>query len=236
MDFCRQMAGGREVFVKRLVMLGCPFGLLCLLTGFILGYAAVPRTTVEAQGQPAERGGLGPGPAASRIHDGNAYVISLDDLKQKFPPADKTGKLPSSSSSPDLGWDPVYSLALLRSTYLDPAVKSPDTGNVVHWGVFSGDKSAYDAEMHEQKAQLYIITSGTGQVTLGGKPPIEHKPIVNGQHRGGPLGLAEGATAHKVKAGDIVVVPTFAWHQAQADPGQTLAYVKVDILTPRLMP
>jgi mannose-6-phosphate isomerase-like protein (cupin superfamily) len=216
-----------------------PFGLLCIAGGFVAGYAASPRTAVAAQGQPApaaERGGSIPGPAASRIQDGHAYVISADELRQKFPPADATGHVAPSSASPDLGWDPVYSLALLRSTYFEPAVKSQDTGNMVRWGVFSGDKSAYDAEMHEQKAQLYIITAGTGQVTLGGKPPVEHKPIVNGQHRGGPLGVAEGATAHRVKAGDIVVVPTFAWHQAQADPGQTLTYVKVDILTPRLLP
>lgn len=221
-----------NVHAKRLL----PVGFLCLAFGFLAGYAAAPRTTVAAQAPPAERGGLGPGPVETRIQDGKAYVISIDDLKQKFPPADRTGKIPPSTVSPDLGWDPVFSLALLRSPYLDPAVKSPDTGHMVHWGVFSGDKSAYDAEMHEQKAQLYIITAGTGQVTLGGTPPVEHKPIVNGQHRGGPLGVAEGATAHRVKAGDIVVIPTSAWHQAQADPGQTLSYVKVDILTPRLMP
>jgi len=218
--------------VKRVI----PFGVLCLAIGFLAGIASAPRNIAAAQSAPPERGGLGPGPAATRIADGHAYIIAIDDLKQKFPPADQSGRLAPSTNSPDLGWDPVYSLSLLRSPYLDPPVKSPDTGNMVRWGVFSGEKAAYDAEMHEQKAQLYIITSGTGQVTLGGTPRTEHKPIINGQHRGGPLGIAEGATAHRIKAGDIVVVPTFAWHQAQADPGQTLTYVKVDILTPRLMP
>ena len=47
---------------------------------------------------------------------------------------------------------------------------------------------------HEDPAHL--IMSGTGQVTLGGKAPMEHHPIINGQHGGGPLGSSEGATAH----------------------------------------
>lgn len=211
-----------------------PIGLLCLAVGFLAGYATSPHTSLAAQGQTvqgqaaqAETGGLALGPAAARIQDGKAYVISMDDVKQKFPPADKTGKIAPSNISTNLGWDPIYSLVVMRRPYMDPPVKSANTGNMVRWA---------DAEMHEQKAQLYMIISGTGQVTLGGKPPKEHKPIINGQHSGEPLGTAESATAHRVKAGDIVVIPTYAWHQAQADPGQTLTYMKVDIMTPRLMP
>jgi len=211
-----------------------PSGLLCLAVGFLIGYAMSPRTTVAAQAPPAqgragqaELGGLVPGPATSRIQDGKAYVISADDVKQKFPPADKTGKVAASTISTNLGWDPVYSLVVMRRPYMDPPVKSANTGNMVRWA---------DAEMHEQKAQLYVIMSGTGQVTLGGQPPQQHKPVINGQRSGEPLGVAQGATAHKVKPGDIVVIPSYAWHQAQEDPGQTLTYMKVDILTPRLMP
>jgi hypothetical protein len=37
-------------------------------------------------------------------------------------------------------------------------------------------------------------------------------------------------------AGDVVVIPTYTWHQTKADPGQTITYMKVDIMTPRLMP
>ena len=211
-----------------------PVGLLCLAVGFLAGYATSPPTAVAAQGQAAqgrgaqgETGGLALGPAAARIQDGKAYVISMDDVKKRFPPADKAGNVAPSNISTNLGWDPMYSLVVMRRPYMDPPVKSANTGNMVRWA---------DGEMHEQKAQLYVIVSGTGQVTLGGKPPKEHKPIINGQHSGEPLGTAEGATAHKVKAGDIVVIPTYAWHQAQADPGQTLTYMKVDIMTPRLMP
>lgn len=204
-------------------------GLFCLAVGFLAGHAMNPRTVAAQEGGGAEGAarGMSLGPAASRIHDGKAYVISMDDVKKNFPSADKTGKVPPSSMSSNLGWDPVYSLVVMRRPYMDPPVKSPNTGNLVHWA---------DAEMHEEKAQLYFIMSGTGEVTLGGKVPKEHSPITNGQHAGEPLGTAEGATVRKVKPGDIVVIPTYAWHQAKADPGQTLTYMKVDILTPRLMP
>jgi hypothetical protein len=64
-----------------------PFGLLCLVVGFFAGYAVNQRTTVAAQTPPArgqagqaETGGLVLGPAAARIQDGKAYVISVDDV------------------------------------------------------------------------------------------------------------------------------------------------------------
>jgi mannose-6-phosphate isomerase-like protein (cupin superfamily) len=210
------------MLMKRLLLMA----LLCLAVGFLAGHAMNPSTVAAQEGAQGEARGMSLGPAA-RIHDGKAYVISADDVKQKFPPADKSGKVAPSSISTNLGWDPVYSLVVMRRPYMDPAVKSPNTGNMVHWA---------DAEMHEEKAQLYFIMSGTGQMTLGGKSPKEHSPITNGQHAGEPLGTAQGATVARVKPGDIVVIPTYAWHQAQADPGQTLTYMKVDILTPRLMP
>jgi len=210
--------------MKRIILVGS----LCLAVGFGAGYLMNPHPVVaQAQGAQAEVGGLSLGPADSRIQDGKAYVISADDVKKKFPPADKTGKVTPSNISTNLGWDPIYSLVVMRRPYMDPPVKSPNTGNMVHWA---------DAEMHEQKAQLYMIMSGTGEVTLGGKPPAERKPVINGQHAGEPLGAAEGATVTRVKPGDIVVIPTYAWHQILADPGQTFTYMKVDIMTPRLMP
>ena len=126
-----------------------PSGLLCLAVGFLIGYAMSPRTTVAAQAPPAqgragqaELGGLVPGPATSRIQDGKAYVISADDVKQKFPPADKTGKVAASTLSTNLGWDPVYSLVVMRRPYMDPPVKSANTGNMVRWRRWRPDTAA----------------------------------------------------------------------------------------------
>jgi mannose-6-phosphate isomerase-like protein (cupin superfamily) len=206
-----------------------PFGLICVAAGFLGGYVTSQRSVVIAQGGDSyKRSGLGPGPAASRFQDGKAYVILRDDVLKKFPPADKAGKVAEGGPSSNLGWDPVYSLVVMRRPYMDPPQKLASTGELSHWA---------GAEMHEMKAQLYIIMNGTGQVTLGGKPAKERMDLItNGQHGGGDLGPAQGATATKVKPGDMVVIPTFAWHQIQADPGQTFNYIKVDIAEPRLMP
>jgi len=210
--------------MKRTILIGS----LCLAAGLVAGYTINPRpASAQEPAASGAVGGLSLGPAESRIQDGHAYVISMDDVKKKFPPADKTGKVAPSNISTNLGWDPIYSLVVMRRPYMDPPVKSANSGNMVHWA---------DAEMHEQKAQLYIIQSGTGVVTLGGKAPKEHRPVINGQHSGEPLGTTEGATETRVKTGDIVVIPTFTWHQIKADPGQTFTYMKVDIMTPRLMP
>jgi hypothetical protein len=203
-------------------------GLLCLAVGFAAGYALNPRpVAAQAPGTGGDVGGLSLGPKESRIQDGKAYVIFRDDVLKKFPPADKTGKVAPTNESTTLGWDPIYSLVVMRRPYMDPPVKSANSGNMVHWA---------DAEMHEEKAQLYIIMDGSGVVTLGGTPPKEHHPIINGQHGGEPLGASEGAKETRVKAGDMVVIPTYAWHQIKADPGKTFTYMKVDIMTPRLMP
>ncbi len=207
-------------------------GSACLAAGFLMGYGMNLRTVsaqTGAQTAPKERDGgmLYEQPAQARLQDGHSFVISRDEVLKNFPPADKSGKVAPTTMSTTLGWDPVYSLVVMRRPYMDPPIKSANTGLMTHWA---------DAEMHEEKAQLYIILSGTGQVTLGGKAPTEHHPIMNGQHGGGPLEAAQGATAERVKPGDIVVIPPFGWHQAQADPGQTLEYMKVDILQPRLEP
>ena len=210
-----------------------PFGLICVAAGFLGGYVTSQSSVVTAQGRGGpgadgyKRSGLGPGPGASRFQDGKAYVILRDDVLKKYPAADKTGKVAEGGPSSNLGWDPVYSLVVMRRPYMDPPVKNSG-GDMGHWA---------GAEMHEMKAQLYIIMSGTGQVTLGGKPAKERMDLItNGQHGGGDIAAPQGATATKVKAGDMVVIPTFAWHQIQADPGQTFTYIKVDIAEPRLMP
>src|SRR5438309_1770396 len=96
-----QVRRGKEVPMKRFIA----FGLFCLAVGFLAGYAMSPQTMAaqappaQSQAGQAETGGLTLGPAASRIQDGKAYVISIDDVKQKFPSADKTGKVAASNIS-----------------------------------------------------------------------------------------------------------------------------------------
>ena len=216
----------RRMLMKRSLLIG----VLCLAAGYLAGNWTNLRTVAaQEQAAPRERVGgmLYDKPAEARLEDGKSFVIYRDEVLKNFPAADKTGKVAPTSLNTTLGWDPIYSLVVMRRPYMDPPVKSANTGQMTHWA---------DAEMHEEKAQLYIIEGGTGQVSVGGKPTAEHHPIMNGQHGGGPLETAQGATYKKVKPGDIVVIPPGGWHQAQADPGQTLTYIKVDIFQPRLEP
>src|SRR5262245_18923013 len=162
------------------------FGLFCVAVGFLGGYIASQQSVVTAQGGGSDqykRSGLGPGPQASRFQDGKAFVISRDDILKKYPAADKTGKVAEGGPSSNLGCDPVYSLVVLRRPYFDPPQKLNSTGEMSRWA---------GSEMHEMKAQLYIIMNGTGQVTLGGKPAKERMELItNGQHGGGDLGPAQ---------------------------------------------
>lgn len=211
--------------MKRIVLVGS----LCVIFGFLAGSATNLRSVGAQEQTTKERAGgmLYDKPAQARLEDGKSFVIYRDEVLKMFPPADKTGKVEPTSANSTLGWDPIYSLVVMRRPYMDPPIKSANTGQMTHWA---------DAEMHEEKAQLYIIMSGTGQVSLGGQAPMEHHPIMNGQHGGGPLGEAQGAEAHRVKPGDMVVIPPGGWHQIEADPGQTFTYMKVDIFQPRLEP
>lgn len=89
------------------------------------------------------------------------------------------------------------------------------------------------SEMHEDKAQLYVVLSGTGTHLMGGKPATM-KDVGEGNHiSDSPL---EGATTYKLKPGDVVVIPPLTWHQTGADPGQTMTYRLIDVTQPTRMP
>jgi mannose-6-phosphate isomerase-like protein (cupin superfamily) len=98
-----------------------------------------------------------------------------------------------------------------------------NSGQVSHWD---------DAEMHEDKTQIYIMVAGTGTLALGGTAQnIRDTP--EGQHSGQPL---VGATLQKVKPGDWIVIPPMTWHQTQPDPGQTFVYGMCHIETRNTRP
>lgn len=113
-----------------------------------------------------------------------------------------------------LTWTPAYRIAVLRRARF-------------------GDQARVASEMHEDKTQIYFILSGSGTQTLGGKPS---KLIgeSDGNHSGeGPL---VGGTTHRIKAGDVVVIPPLTWHQTIPDEGQAIQYQMVDVRSPTRMP
>jgi len=205
--------------MKRVICLTL-FGTGC----FYAGYALNPRGRVAAQGERQQEAIAAPGPSATRAVNGKAVYYSIDELKKKYPPADAHGNYAGedNGAAVHLAWAPEYRFTLMRRQYFDPPRKTA-TGEMLPYA---------GSEMHENKTQIYIMVSGSGQVALGGKPALDHVSP-DGQHSGGAL---QGATNYRVHPGDYVVIPPYTWHQALPDQGQTLTYGMCHVETRNLMP
>jgi len=122
-----------------------------------------------------------------------------------------------------LAWDPEYRVTFQRRPYYDPPKLTAETKMMSQWD---------DAEMHENKTQVYVILDGTGALALGGEPE-KIVDLPDGQHNGAPL---KGAVIQRVKPGDWIVIPPYTWHQPQPDPGQALVYGMCHIETRNTVP
>jgi len=184
------------------------FGATC----FVAGLSLRPLTNALAQGKiQAEEDAKN----STRAMNGKWFYISAEDIKKRFVDASPQG-------ATHLMWAPEYRFTVMRRPYYDTP-KKMNSGQVSHWD---------DAEMHEDKTQIYIIVSGTGVLALGGKAEnIRDTP--EGQHSGQPL---VGATMQRVKPGDWIVIPPMTWHQTQPDPGQTFVYGMAHIETRNTRP
>ena len=202
--------------IKRLV-----YGLICAAC-YLAGVASNPRVAVTAQGQPGQQaqpgggGGLRALAPPTRAEHGKAMYFNIEDIKKKF-----TNEKVMTATH--LAWDPFYRFTVMTRAYYDPPRTMNVSKTISNWD---------DAEMHENKTQIYIMVAGTGVLALGGEPVMQ-RTSPDGQHQGGPL---KGATMQRVNPGDWVVIPPYAWHQAQPDPGQTMTYGMCHIETRNLMP
>jgi mannose-6-phosphate isomerase-like protein (cupin superfamily) len=184
------------------------FGAIC----FFAGVAFKPLANALAQGKLQADDDARTSPRAVA---GKAIYISAEDIKKRFVDAAPQG-------ASHLAWDPAYRFTVMRRPYYETA-KKMNSGQVSHWD---------DAEMHEDKTQIYIMVAGTGTIALGGTAQnIRDTP--EGQHSGQPL---TGAMLQKVKPGDWVVIPPMTWHQTQPDPGQTFVYGMCHIETRNTRP
>ena len=59
------------------------------------------------------------------------------------------------------------------------------------------------SEMHDWETDIYIVTEGEGEISLGGTL-IDPSSPREGQYRGSGL---DGATSYHLQAGDVVVIP-----------------------------
>ena len=199
-----------------------PVGLLC--TGFLAGLAVNPRTGVTAQegrGRSAQAQ-----PPDPMVKFGEGVVFTKEYIEKTYPVADKAGNFPSSNVSINMIGAPEYRITQVRRLYYDPPRKSQITGEMIRYP---------DAEMHENMTQIYFFWRGTGTQVLGGAPEKLPPPRDDiGDYRGGSTLV--GGKSYRVKPGDVVVIPPHTWHQTQPDPGQTLGYHMVHIVTRTRMP
>jgi len=100
-------------------------------------------------------------------------------------------------------------------------------------GVAAGQEPT-SGELHEDNTQIYIITGGSGTVLVEGKvAPDKEYLVAPGEHRGGPI---VGGKKLKVKEGDVVSIPPFAWHIGYGDPGVPMTYLMVHVHTRQTIP
>ncbi len=76
------------------------------------------------------------------------------------------------------------------------------------------------AEMHQNWADVYMISSGSGTLVVGGTIP-GGKDIAPGETRGPAV---EGGTRQKLVTGDIVHIPSKTPHNVLVDPGAQITY------------
>lgn len=193
--------------MKRSMVLAL-FGVSCFLAGLALRPLASAMAQGKLQAQEDAK-------ASPKAVPGKGIYISSEEIKRRFVEGAPQGPT-------HLAWDPSYRFTVMRRPYYDPA-KKMNSGEVSHWD---------DAEMHEDKTQIYIMVAGTGTVALGGTAN-NIKDSAEGQHSGAPL---TGATQYKVKPGDWIVIPPMTWHQTQPDPGQTFVYGMCHIETRNTRP
>jgi mannose-6-phosphate isomerase-like protein (cupin superfamily) len=93
-----------------------------------------------------------------------------------------------------------------------------DYGN--HYTMVAHREGSGLAEFHESEADLFVVSSGTATLVVGGKIS-NGKTTAPGEIRGPSI---DGGTKQKVSAGDVVHIPTKTPHQLLLEPGTQFTY------------
>jgi mannose-6-phosphate isomerase-like protein (cupin superfamily) len=89
-------------------------------------------------------------------------------------------------------------------------------------------------ELHTDNTQIYVITGGSGTVLVEGTvDKADDYLVAPGEHRGGPI---KNGRKIKVKVGDVVAIPPYAWHIGYGDPGVPLTYMMLHVHTRQTIP
>ena len=80
------------------------------------------------------------------------------------------------------------------------------------------------SEMHEQASDIYLITSGSCKLTLGGEL-IEKKDLGSGDWLG--KGIKDGKV-HKIEEGDMISIPPYTPHMVDL-AGGAVSYIVIKV-------
>jgi mannose-6-phosphate isomerase-like protein (cupin superfamily) len=93
-----------------------------------------------------------------------------------------------------------------------------DYGN--HYTMVAHREGSGLAEFHESEADLFVISSGTATLVVGGKI-LNGKTTAPGEIRGPSI---DGGAKQKLSAGDVVHIPTKTPHQLLLENGTQFTY------------
>ena len=93
-----------------------------------------------------------------------------------------------------------------------------DYGN--HYTMVAHREGNGEAELHETESDLFVVTSGTATLTVGGVLQ-NGKTTAPNEIRGPSI---EGGSKQKLSAGDIVHIPPKTAHQLVLEPGGEFTY------------
>jgi len=182
-------------------------------SGYLAGsFDLTKPAQVQAQGAAGGRGLPGRPPAAT-----NLFLLNGTPEAKMQP-----GKVVSwtreqlNTMKSHIQWSPEYRLTMTTRP-----------------GAAAGQEPVH-GELHTDNTQIYVITGGSGTILVEGNVAKEDDYLVApGEHRGGPI---TGGRKIKVKEGDVVSIPPYAWHIGYGDPGVPLTYLMFHIHTRQTIP
>ncbi|HEV2689911.1 MAG TPA: cupin domain-containing protein [Bryobacteraceae bacterium] len=98
-----------------------------------------------------------------------------------------------------------------------------DFGN--HYTMVAHREGSGEAEFHEHEVDIFLVTSGTGTLIVGGTMP-NAKITAPGEMRAPSI---DGGSKQKLSAGDVVHIPVKTAHQIILDPGAKFTYFVVKV-------
>jgi mannose-6-phosphate isomerase-like protein (cupin superfamily) len=89
-----------------------------------------------------------------------------------------------------------------------------------HYAMVAYREGNGEAELHETESDLFVVSSGTATLVVGGSIPNGHTTAPN-EIRGKSI---EGGSKQKISAGDVVHIPPKTPHQVLLEPGAKFTY------------